>query len=598
MTKCGHMLEQCQGDSGCMSLLMCMSGAMNDDVRGLSSSKAPAAFKNDPLAAQLRAGRSAIAQKGLVDYNPDAFNYISKILQSKVYDVCTETPTQFAPNLTSKLGSQYRIMLKREDLQPVFSFKLRGAYNKMVNLSQEERQAGLVCCSAGNHAQGVAFGAAKLGLSAKIFMPKTTPEIKVDAVRRYKNAQSEVCLVGSSYDEAYAACMECLEQEGRTLVHPFDDPDVIAGQGTIGQEIVKQTSAENLEAVFACVGGGGLVSGVGVYLKSVMPWVKLIGVEAADAAGMTASLEAGRVVTLDSVGLFADGAAVKRIGDETFRLTQMVVDEMVTVSTDEICAAIQDAFFDTRIILEPAGALAVAGMKQWVKRNPRPAHPASASGEQPAVVGICSGANMDFGRLRFVSERCDTSESLVHVTIPEEPGAFWRLYESVYPRNVTEFAYRIMAPAGATPPNDAQIFMSFQAHSEEDRQHVFAAWRKEGFGVEDLQDNELAKTHVRHLVSGRADRDLVEGEVLLRFEFPERPGSLRNFLEQLPRSCNVSLFHYRNHGADVGRVLVGLQVPAGAGNQFWAQIHKLGYHYVDETRNPVYRKLLTKEPAR
>eukprot|EP00927_Polykrikos_kofoidii_P081321 TRINITY_DN7857_c0_g3_i1.p1 TRINITY_DN7857_c0_g3~~TRINITY_DN7857_c0_g3_i1.p1 ORF type:complete len:612 (+),score=123.43 TRINITY_DN7857_c0_g3_i1:113-1948(+) len=508
---------------------------------------------------------------------PQVPGYVRMILGSKVYDVCKQTDLHVAPKLSKVTGN--KVLLKREDQQVVYSFKLRGAYNKIVHLSPEEKAKGICACSAGNHAQGVAYSATALGLSAKIFMPRTTPIIKVEAVEGFANDTTEVILVGNNYDECYAATMECVEAEGRVLVHPFNDPLVIAGQGTIGQEILAQTTQENVDTVFCCVGGGGLISGIATFLKSVKPSIKVVGVEATDSAAMTESLVAGKVVELASVGLFADGAAVRKVGDETFRLCQMAVDEMVTVSTDEICAAIKDSFIDTRVVLEPAGALAVAGLKKYAKRT-------GMTGK--TFVAITSGANMDFDRLRYVSERADTSETLIAVQIPERPGSFIELYECIYPRNVTEFAYRI---SSAT----ADIFMSFQAASPEDRQSVLAALDKAGFRSQYLGDNELAKTHGRHLAGGRAPAKLTEEEVLFRFEFPERPGSLFRFLKQLPADFNVSLFHYRSHGADVGRVLVALQVPARRRAELRTYMEHLsseGYSWTEETMNEVYGNFL------
>mmetsp|Transcript_64012 Transcript_64012/g.187838 ORF Transcript_64012/g.187838 Transcript_64012/m.187838 type:complete len:606 (-) Transcript_64012:23-1840(-) len=509
--------------------------------------------------------------------SPDALNYVTMTLTAKVYDVCKTTDLHHAPRMSKETGN--RILLKREDTQPVNSFKLRGAYNRMVHLDKEERKMGVTACSAGNHAQGVAYSASMLDMSAKIFMPRTTPAIKVDAVRGFANKKSEVILAGDNYDEAYAACVECMQQEGRVLVHPFNDPHVIAGQGTIGQEILAQTTGENVDAVFCCVGGGGLLAGVGMYLKSLRPSIKVIGVEAADSAAMTESLKAGQVLELPSVGLFADGAAVRKVGDETFRLCQMVVDEMVTVSTDEICAAIKASFLDTRVVLEPAGALAVAGMKQYSEQTAR---------KGQTFVAVASGANMDFDRLRFIAERADKSETLISVNIPERSGAFLELYRCIYPRNVTEFSYRISG-------DPANIFMSFQASSSEDKHKVLDALFKAGFGPVDLHTNELAKTHGRHLIGGRAPAKLTEEEVLFRFEFPERPGSLLRFLEALPSKFNVSLFHYRSHGADVGRVLVGLQVTAAGRQELREYLDFLterGFEWTEETDNEIYGNFL------
>jgi len=530
-------------------------------------------WKNDP--------ERDVNKLGLIKAVPDAFTYMQQILGAKVYDVVEATDLDHAPRASAMTGN--RVMLKREDQHNVHSFKIRGAYNKIAHLTAEERARGIVACSAGNHAQGVASASHALDISAKIFMPTVTPSIKVDAVRGFSNSKSEVILVGNNYDEAYAAASACMQEEGRVLVHPFNDPLVIAGQGTIGGEILRQIG-EDVHAVFACVGGGGLVSGLGVYLKAVCPHIKVIGVEAADAAGMTASLRAGELVELPSVGLFADGASVRKVGDETFRLCELVVDEMVTVSTDEICAAIKDSFLDTRVVLEPAGALALAGLKKYAK---------TSGVTDKTMVAITSGANMDFDRLRFVSERADTSETLLSVQIPETPGSFIRLYQCIYPRNVTEFSYRI----GGEP---ACIFLSFQAKGDADRAEVMKLLESEQFKAWPLADNEMAKTHGRHLVGGRASKGDTENEVLLRFEFPEKPGATLGFLESLPKHLNVSLFHYRSHGADVGRVLVGFQVGGLHRQEFRNYLQELadsGFRFTEETQNEVYRHFFMSEPT-
>lgn len=535
-----------------------------------------------PFGRRLKSTSANTEQETLVSSVPDAFKYISTILNAKVYDVCKQTDLHYAPKLSSMTGN--RVLLKREDQQRGNSFKLRGAYNKIVHLTAEERERGLCACSAGNHAQGVALAAAELGLSAKIFMPTTTPEFTVEAVRAIINDKSEVVLMGDNYTETYVAAKACVESEGRVLVHQFNDPLVIAGQGTIGQEIIAQTTKENLDVVFCCVGGGGLLAGVGIFLKSVKPNVKVIGVQASDSAAMTKSLAAGEILELPYVGNFADGTAVRKVGDETFRICQMVVDEMITVSTDEICAAIKDSFLDTRVVLEPAGALAVAGMKKYATRS---------ASKGKTFVAITSGANMDFDRLRFISERADTSETLITVNIPERPGAFIELYKHVYPRNVTEFSYRISG-------DPASIFMTFQASSLDDRLAVLDSLQKAGFRPHDLGDNELAKTHGRHLASGRAPAVFTAEEALFRFEFPERPGALLRFLENLPQDFNVSLFHYRSHGADVGRVLVGLQVPAKKRVQLREYLDFLvskGYTWREETENIVYDRFLLEPVA-
>mmetsp|Transcript_25588 Transcript_25588/g.59581 ORF Transcript_25588/g.59581 Transcript_25588/m.59581 type:complete len:588 (+) Transcript_25588:61-1824(+) len=523
-----------------------------------------------------------VNKHGLIRTSPEAFEYVRLVLGAKVYDICKATDLDYAPAVSSRIGN--RVLLKREDQHDVHSFKIRGAYNKIAHLTAEEKARGIVACSAGNHAQGVAFASSALDISAKIFMPVMTPSIKVDAVRGFANSKSEVKLVGNNYDEAYAAAMECVQSEGRVLVHPFNDPLVIAGQGTIGGEILRQTTGEDVHAVFACVGGGGLLSGIGIYLKAVCPHIKVIGVEAADAAGMTASLMAGELVELPSVGLFADGASVRKVGDETFRICDMVADEMITVSTDEICGAIKDSFLDTRVVLEPAGALALAGLKKYVRQS---------GVRDKTLVAITSGANMDFDRLRFVSERADTSETLLSIQIPETPGSFIRLYRCIYPRNVTEFSYRY----GGEP---ARIFLSFQAKTDEDAQSVMKSLASEGFQAWPLVENEMAKTHGRHLVGGRAPHPDTENEVLLRFEFPEKPGATLAFLEALPSHLNVSLFHYRSHGADVGRVLVGFQVPGKQREEFRAYLQGLagsGFRFTEETENEVYRHFFLSEPS-
>mmetsp|Transcript_58332 Transcript_58332/g.103659 ORF Transcript_58332/g.103659 Transcript_58332/m.103659 type:complete len:568 (-) Transcript_58332:21-1724(-) len=529
------------------------------------------------LGARLSGRLLALQGRAFASQGPDAASYVNMVLNAKVYDVCKRTELHHAPGLSKTTGN--KVFLKREDQQSVYSFKLRGAYNRIVNLSSDEKARGICACSAGNHAQGVAYSAAALDISAKIFMPKTTPNIKVDAVRRFANEQSEVILTGNTYDETYAATLACIEEEGRVLVHPFNDPLVIAGQGTIGKEILEQTTKEEVDAVFCCVGGGGLLSGVGVFLKTVKPSIKVIGVEAVDSAAMTESLKAGEIVELSTVGLFADGAAVRKVGDETFRLCRMVCDEMVTVTTDDICAAIKDSFIDTRVVLEPAGALAAAGLKKYAQQN---------ACEDKTFVAVTSGANMDFDRLRFVSERADTSETLIAVQIPERGGAFIDLYRHIFPRNVTEFSYRISG-------DPANIFMSFQASSAEDRTSVLEALRSSGYDPIDLGENELAKTHGRHLIGGRAPAQLTEEEGLFSFEFPEKPGALLRFLENLPAEFNVSLFHYRSHGADIARVLVAVQVPVKARQKFREYLEFLvskGYSWREETENEVYNRFM------
>ncbi len=505
-------------------------------------------------------------------------DYLERILTARVYDVAQETPLQMAPALSRRLGNT--VLLKREDLQPVFSFKLRGAYNKMAHLSAEQLARGVICASAGNHAQGVALAAATLrqrlnvAVRAVIVMPTTTPLIKVEAVR---SRGGEVVLAGESYSDAYAFAQELAEREGLTFIHPFDDPEVIAGQGTIGMELLRQ-HPEPLDAVFCCVGGGGLIAGIAAYLKRLRPDIRIVGVEAEDADAMTRSLAVGERVVLPQVGLFADGAAVKQVGAETFRLCQRYVDEMIVVTNDEICAAIKDVFEDTRAILEPAGALAVAGVKAWVKKH-------AVSGK--TLVAVASGANMNFDRLRFVAERAELGEqreAVLAVTIPERPGSFRAFIQLLGHRNITEFNYRY------ADPEKAHIFVGVTIHERKEVGQLIEALSAAGLPAIDLTDDELAKTHVRYMVGGRAPQ--VMNERLFRFEFPERPGALMNFLSQLRSDWNISLFHYRNHGADYGRVLVGMQVPPEESTEFAAFLDRLGYDWVEETHNPAYRLFL------
>jgi threonine dehydratase len=499
-------------------------------------------------------------------------DYLRRILNARVYDVAIESPLELAPSLSARLDN--RVLLKREDMQPVHSFKLRGAYNKMVQLPPALLRRGVICASAGNHAQGVALAAQRLGCRATILMPVTTPRIKVDAVRA---RGAKVVLVGDTYDEAYAAARALEKSRRLTFIHPYDDPDVIAGQGTVGLEILRQVSRP-IDAVFVAVGGGGLIAGVGACIKQLHPEVKIIGVEPTDADAMARSLAAGRRVTLGHVGLFADGVAVKQVGKETFRLARQVVDEMVLVDTDAICAAIKDVFEDTRSILEPAGALAIAGAKAWVAKH-------HAHGKE--LVAIACGANTNFDRLRFVAERAEVGErreAILAVTIPERPGSFRRFCAAIGPRNVTEFNYRM------ADPDQAHVFVGLQVPDRPATARVVAALRRRGFKTLDLSANEMAKLHVRHLVGGHAP--LARNELLYRFEFPERPGALLKFLDAMRSDWNISLFHYRNHGADYGRVLVGMQVPPREMPAFRKFLDTLGYPWVDESRNPAYRLFL------
>jgi threonine dehydratase len=504
--------------------------------------------------------------------DPPAMDYLEKILNARVYDVAIETPLELAPILSARTGNS--ILFKREDMQPVFSFKLRGAYNKIAHLTPAQRKRGVICASAGNHAQGVALAAQKLGLRAVIVMPTTTPLIKVDAVRK---RGAEVVLAGDSYDAAHAHALDLEKKQKLNFVHPFDDPDVIAGQGTIGMEILRQ-HPDAIEAVFCCVGGGGLISGVAAYIKRLRPEIKVIGVEAADADAMDRSLKAGKRVRLESVGLFADGAAVKYVGQETFRLCQQYVDEMVLVDTDAICAAIKDVFEDTRSILEPAGALAVAGAKAWAKKH-------GVQGK--TLVAVASGANMNFDRLRFVAERAEVGEqreAVLAVTLPEKPGSYKKFVALIGSRNITEFNYRYH-DAG-----EAHVFVGMQVANRTEATKLVALLQKNGYPALDLTDDEMAKLHIRHLVGGHAPG--VKNELLYRFEFPERPGALMNFLNKMSAGWNISLFHYRNHGADTGRVLVGMEVPPKEMKDFRAFLKNLDYRYWDESKNPAYRLFL------
>ncbi|MBS3934705.1 MAG: threonine ammonia-lyase, biosynthetic [Sulfuritalea sp.] len=499
-------------------------------------------------------------------------DYLEKILNARVYDVAIETPLEPAPNLSARCGN--RLLLKREDMQPVFSFKLRGAYNKIAHLTPRQRKRGVICASAGNHAQGVALAAQKLGIRAVIVMPTTTPQIKIDAV---KKRGGEVVLHGDSYDAAHAHALVLEKREKLAFVHPFDDPDVIAGQGSIGVEILRQ-HPDPIDAVFCGVGGGGLIAGVAAYVKRLRPQTKIIGVEAADADAMDRSLKAGRRVRLESVGLFADGAAVKMVGEETFRLCREHVDEMVLVDTDAICAAIKDVFEDTRSILEPAGALAVAGAKEWARRS-------KAKGK--TLVAVASGANMNFDRLRFVAERAEVGEqreAVFAVTLPERPGSYKKFVALIGNRNITEFNYRFH-DAG-----EAHVFVGIQVHHRAEATRLAELLRRHGYATLDLTDDEMAKLHIRHLVGGHAPQ--VRNELLYRFEFPERPGALMHFLGKMSAGWNISLFHYRNHGADTGRVLVGMQVPQGEMKDLRAFLKNLGYRYWDESENPAYRLFL------
>jgi len=508
-------------------------------------------------------------------------DYLKKILTARVYDVAVETPLEPAKALSRRLHNT--VLLKREDQQAVHSFKLRGAYNRMAHLAPEQLQKGVICASAGNHAQGVALSAHKLGVRAVIVMPTTTPQVKVDAVRHFGG---EVVLHGDSYSDAYAYAAALEKKQGLTFVHPFDDPDVIAGQGTIAMEMLRQLQglgSNRLDAVFVAIGGGGLISGVANYIKAVRPEIKVIGVQMNDSDAFAQSVAAGKRVTLSDVGLFSDGTAVKLVGEETFRISRKLVDDYIIVDTDAVCAAIKDVFVDTRSIVEPAGALAVAAIKQYVAKH-------KTKGETYAAI-LC-GANMNFDRLRFVAERAEVGEereALFAVTIPEERGSFKRFCEVIGnlpggPRNVTEFNYRINDAA------QAHVFVGLTTHGKGESGKIAANFAKHRFEALDLTHDELAKEHIRHMVGGQSK--LAQDERLLRFVFPERPGALLKFLSLLRPGWNITLFHYRNQGADYGRILVGLQVPPADSAAFDKFLKTLGYPFVEETGNPVYRMFL------
>ncbi|PLW14996.1 hypothetical protein PCANC_16201 [Puccinia coronata f. sp. avenae] len=528
----------------------------------------------------------------LVDGTPD---YIQLILSSKVYDVIKETPITHAVNLSQRFGVW--IGMKREDLQPVFSFKIRGAYNLMAHLSKEEKLNGVIASSAGNHAQGVAMSAQALGIKATIVMPLATPSIKYRNVDRLG---STVLLHGNDFDEAKRECSRLAKEHQLTNIPPFDDPHVIAGQGTIGLEILNQIDMHSLDAIFVCVGGGGLLAGIAAYVKKIgPPTLKVIGVESIDQPAMTQSLANKSRITLNEVGLFSDGTAVRVVGEETFRLCSSLVDDMILVNNDELCAAIKDVFEDTRSIPEPAGALAVAGVKRYIQEN-------KLIGSGKKFVSIVSGANMDFDRLRFVAERADLGEqreALLSVVVPEKPGSFVKLHSYLHPRPVTEFSYRFSSTS------QAFIFVSFRLSSlssatlspaearQQEIQRILQAVSDDPLGMKarDISNNEMAKSHARYLIGGRVD---VQNERLISFTFPERPGALRKFLvvlsgaESEPTMFNITLFHYRNHGGDLSKVLAGIQVPPADQDHFESFLEKLGYPFTDETGNEVYKEFL------
>ena len=501
-------------------------------------------------------------------------DYVKEVDAARVYDVAIKSPLELAQNLSARLGN--RVWLKREDLQPVFSFKLRGAYNKLAALAEDEVGNGVICSSAGNHAQGVALAAKQRGVRAVIVMPVTTPSIKVSAVR---TLGGEVVLHGDNYDEAYAHARQLEGEQGLIFIHPFDDPVVIAGQGTIGKEILEQ-AGEDIDAIFVPIGGGGLIGGIAAYVKATNPDIRIVGVEPDDSAAMRDSLAAGEPVTLDHVGIFADGVAVRRVGDETFRLCQEFVDEIITVDTDEICAGIRDIFEDTRSIVEPAGGLTVAGMKKYIAEH---------EVEGQCFVTINCGANVNFDRLRHIAERAaigEHTEMLIAVEIPEEPGSFRKFCETVGRRGITEFNYRY------SDKKKAHIFVGIQlSQGLDEQQHLIQKLRDAGYPVADLSDNEMAKLHVRHMVGGPSRG--IANERLFRFEFPERPGALIDFLQAVGTQWNISLFHYRNHGSDYGRILAGIDVPEAETDELEAHLADLGYTHWEESHNPAYEMFLS-----
>jgi len=503
----------------------------------------------------------------------ESLSYPARIEAADVYSAAIRTPLELAPRLSARLGNT--ILLKREDLQPIFSFKIRGALNKIGKLDNQRLAAGVICSSAGNHAQGVALAAKRKGVSAVIVMPETTPSIKVDAVR---DLGAEIVLTGDGYDDAYAHALQLAEERGLTFIHPFDDPDVIAGQGTIGREILEQ-HAEKIDAVFVPIGGGGLIAGIAAWIKAARPDCRIIGVEPEDSAAMSAALAAGAPVTIERVGIFADGVAVRRVGDETFRLVQRHVDEVVTVDTDQICAAVQDVYEDTRSIVEPAGALAVAGIKLYLDGREL---------RNQVFVALNCGANMNFDRLRHVAERAaigEEREMLLAAEIPEQPGSFQTFCEAIGRRSITEFNYRFGDAASA------RVFAGVALRrGAAERDEILNALRAADITVVDMSDDEMAKLHIRHMVGGRATG--IDNERLFRFEFPERPGALLEFLAAVGTHWNISLFHYRNHGSDYGRILAGIQDSNSASGELESHLQALGYPYWEESGNPAYRLFL------
>ncbi len=502
-------------------------------------------------------------------------DYAEKIRNARVYDVAKKTPLEIAPGLSTRLNN--RVLLKREDLQPVFSFKLRGAYNKIAGLSKPQQQKGVIAASAGNHAQGVALAAQRLGLDALIVMPKTTPDIKVRAV---EHLGGEIILHGNAYDDAFEHAMGVAKQRGMTFISSYDDPDVIAGQGTVAMEILEQHTSP-LHAIFVPVGGGGLIAGIAAWVKTLHPKIKIIGVEPEDAPSMHAALAADERVLLDQVGIFADGVAVRQVGKEPFRIARKAVDEIILVKTDEICAAIKDIFDDTRSITEPAGALAVAGLKKYVERE---------GIRDQNLVAIDSGANMNFDRLRHVAERAELGErreALISVTIPEQPGSFRQFCGIIGLRGITEFNYRY------GDDSQAHVFVGVQMHgSDTEKDALISELTNSDYSVLDMTDNEMAKVHIRYMVGGHSAGH-VANERLFRFQFPERPGALLRFLNRIGKRWNISLFHYRNHGAAYGRILTGIQVPKEDTDEFQVFLDELGYEAQEETDNPAYQLFLS-----
>ncbi|GJL71004.1 MAG: L-threonine dehydratase [Nitrosomonas sp.] len=499
-------------------------------------------------------------------------DYLKRILTAQVYDVAIESPLEHVSNLSGRIHNQ--VLLKREDLQQVFSFKLRGAYNKMIKLSPTIRERGVIAASAGNHAQGVALAAKNLDCCATIVMPVTTPQIKIQAVIA---RGATVLLHGDSYNDAYDHATKLAKQKQATFIHPYDDPDVIAGQGTIGMEILRQYTGA-IHAIFVPIGGGGLISGIAAYVKRLYPKIKIIGVEPVDADAMHRSLQKGRRVKLAQAGLFADGVAVKQVGKETFRICRELIDEVILVDTDSICAAIKDVFEDTRTILEPSGALSVAGVKAYAERE-KIFH--------QTLVAIASGANMNFDRLRHISERAEIGEqreAVLSVTIPEKPGSFKKFCAMLGPKSITEFNYRY------ADPKEAHVFVGVSVRNRDEALKLIQDLKKNGLATEDLSNNEMAKLHIRHLVGGHAHE--VKNEILYRFEFPDRPGALMRFLNSMSHNWNISLFHYRNHGADYGRVLIGMQVAPEEKADYKQFLDQLGYRYWDESNNPAYKLFL------